>query len=483
MISSNEIRLCTRNSENGDAGNRQQLVSLPYEFENSTSCVRTKGDAYCVGGGGFNQSYISPNPQVLVNEISTDSSPRVPPVTRALSLRGGRPPKVLLLNWPDAQIRAKVLHKCVHPVETRYWKTSPDEARYILLAAHERPLANQLMTLRREISLLPPYRRVAIGMDCATQDLDCIAPLAYEIRRLVRPNVRVICAVDARDDVACALHHELVALHIVVISEGMPWTQRITNATWSAEEDESQLLETRCSVASDDPRRCQNQPREGMTSLQDKRRVFKVLPGKTGSPPASAGGDVVPIEARQVISAAKTRAAQAVKLRVEPSKSGEFTDSLTTQPDMEQKAVPTVNRRNSTASINKAASNHSTMSNPTDAVQVWRADNSEMLTASSQCSVSLRPGVRYENRSTDIVDVEFPPPKPPSKLDAPRLLEACAVGAGTESSSVFLSDVTYDETIAEILLFDRDSVDRASNAAAYRNSFAIQRLLCERRRR
>jgi hypothetical protein len=480
MISSNEIRLCTRDSVSRDVGNQQQLVSLSYEFENPKSCVRTKSNTHYFGGGGFNQSYISPNPLVFVDEISTDSSPRIPPLTRALSLRGGRPPKVLLLNWPDAQIRAKVLHKCVHPVETRYWKTSPDEARYILLAAHERPLANQLMTLRRELSLLPPYRRVAIGMDCATEDLGCIAPLAYEIRRLLRPNVRIICAVDARDDVAWALHHELVALHIEVISEGMPWTQRITNATWSAEEDESQLLETRCSVASDDPRPCQNQSREG---TQDKRRVFKVLPGKTGSPPASAGGDVAPIEARQVISAAKTRAAQAVKLRVEPSKSGEFTDSMTTRADMEQKAVPTVNRRHSTASINKAASNHSTMSNPTDAVQVWRADNSEMLTAGSQCSVGLRPGVRYENCSTDIVDVEFPPPKPPSKLDAPRLLEACAVGAGTESSSVFLSDVTYDETIAEILLFDRDSVDRASNAAAYGNSFAIQRLLCERRRR
>jgi hypothetical protein len=102
-----------------------------------------------------------------------------------------------------------------------------------------------------------------------------------------------------------------------------------------------------------------------------------------------------------------------------------------------------------------------------------------MSITGSQCSVGLRPEVRYEKRSTDIAELELLPLKPPSKLDAPRSLEPFAVSAGTVSCFDF-RDITRDEAIEEIVLSDQDFVDRACNAAAYRNSFAVQRLLRER---
>ncbi|WP_321791757.1 hypothetical protein [Caballeronia sp. J97] len=138
--------------------------------------------------------------------------------------RGSEPPKVWLINGPESHERLALLRRRVVPAEAAHSAPAIGTKGFLLRATAKRDLAEQLKLIRKRPGFTNAWN-IVVGIDRADRHGGVHLAVAWEILLHAHAGARVICAVDYRSAAARELRDALRCVGFEVVSEDVQGRQ------------------------------------------------------------------------------------------------------------------------------------------------------------------------------------------------------------------------------------------------------------------
>jgi hypothetical protein len=356
------------------------------------------------------------------------------------------PPVVLFLTGPDTVERLEILYQRAFPKEAQTLKQGAFCKARVLRHTPERPLHEQLRALRLEIES-SVSGSCAVGLDGPDKINSASAfAIAVEIAGLVCLGVRCVCAVDGRYNGAWVLCFMLRMLGAAVIWETIKETDRAHNVSEARQERVQ--------------KRSRNLP---STNFEESEAV--------------GVSDVVYL-------AARGKSLEGAHLS-EPCR------SLPVADEVPEVSTADACRAQIVAAAPRDAACMTSGQRPTLRVRPRLSESGDTRVEASHQLVSFGASVQISGEVADVDVAERP--KESEFVAAETVNQPSRLNECTQSPQATWPDVMYagktrvaslaDEGSAEdAFLTDQDLIERERCSHAYRNSFAIARLLRERGR-